>query len=287
LAEVSSLIDTHVHIVAPDHERYPFHPDSRGLGRWVTEHPVSVEELILEMSIARVDQALLVQASSAYGYDNSYVADSAEQHPTRFVAVCIIDMLAPDAPETLTHLVDQRGMRGIRLFTTPEPEAPWLDDPRTFPVWERTRDLKIPLVVQLYNRHLPRLQRVAERFPEIPIAIDHMANAQEEPGRGPSPELLAFGALPNAYSKFSTVNLYDVQKKGVAVADYFGPILERFGPERLMWGSNYPNTSDRPYAEMVQLARDAFAYLPAGQRDALLGGAALKLWPDLAARAHA
>src|SRR5207237_894033 len=126
------------------------------------------EELILEMSSAGVDQALLVQASSAYGYDNSYVADSAEAHPTRFVPICIIDMLAVDAATTLTHLVEARGVRGIRLFTTPDAEAPWLDDPRTFSVWERTRDLRLPMMVQVLNRHLPRLIRVMERFPEIP-----------------------------------------------------------------------------------------------------------------------
>lgn len=277
-------IDTHVHVVAADHQRYPFQPDSRGLGEWVTAHPVTVEELILEMSSGGVDQALLVQASSAYGYNNSYVSDGAELHPNRFVSICIIDMVAPDASDTLTHWVEKRGARGVRLFTTPQPEAPWLDDPRTFPVWERTLELGIPMLVQTFNRHLPRLYGVMEKFPEVPVAVDHLGNAQLEAGHAPLPELLRLSDLPSAHAKFSTVNVYDCEKKGVPIPEYFGPLLERFGSHRLMWGSNYPNTYDRPYDEMVDVSRNALAYLPAADRDALFGGTALKLWPELGDR---
>ncbi len=285
-APLSTVVDTHVHIVSADLQRYPFEPDSRGLGEWVKAHPVSVEELILEMSAAGVDQALLVQASSAYNYNNTYVSDGAEQHPNRFVPICIIDMEAPDAVATLTHWVTERGSRGIRLFTTPQPEAPWLDDPKTFPVWERTRDLGVPMMVQTFNRHLPRLYRVMERFPEIPVAVDHLGNAQLEPGAAPSPELLALADLPNAYAKFSTVNFYACEKQGVPAADFFGPLIERFGANRLMWGSNYPNTYDRPYSDMVDLARHSLEFLPESDRDAMLGGAALALWPELKTPAH-
>lgn len=278
------VVDTHVHIVSADHQRYPFKPDSRGLGEWVTANPVAVEKLILEMSTAGVDQALLVQASSAYSDDNSYVSDAAEQHPNRFVSICIIDMLAPDAPDTLTHWVKDRGARGVRLFTTPEPEAPWLDDPRTFPVWQRTRELGVPLLVQTFNRHLPRLREVMEKFPEIPVVVDHLGNAQLEAGNAPLPELLALADLPKAYAKFSTVNIYDCEKKGMPVPEYFGPLLERFGAHRLLWGSNYPNTYDRPYHDLVEVSRKALAYLPATDREALFGGTALKLWPELGER---
>ena len=277
-------IDTHVHIVSADHQRYPFKPDPRGLGEWVTAHPVTVEELILEMSTAGVDQTLLVQGSSAYSDDNSYCADSAARHPNRFVAICIVDMTAADAPATLSHWVTERGVRGIRLFTTPQPEAPWLDDPATFPVWERTRELGIPLIVQTLTRHLPRLYGVMEKFPQIPVAVDHLGNAQLEESDRLGPEVLALGDLPNAYAKLSTVNFDFAAKKGVPVAEYFGPLIEKFGARRLMWGSNYPNTYDRPYDVMVNLARNAFSYLPAVDQEAIFGGTALSLWPELGAR---
>ena len=54
-----------------------------------------------------------------------------------------------------------------------------------------------------------------------------------------------------------------------------------FGAERLVWGSDYPQTHDRSYAALVELGRDACAGLPAADRDRFLGGNALRLWPEL------
>ena len=46
---------------------------------------------------AGVDKAILVQASSAYAFDNSYVADAVAAHPERFTGVFSVDVVAPDA----------------------------------------------------------------------------------------------------------------------------------------------------------------------------------------------
>ena len=274
-------VDSHVHVVAADRARYPLTPLQGRLGAWVEAKPVDAAALLAEMDAAGVDCALLSQAATAYAYENAYVVDSAKRYPQRFIGVCIIDMLAPDAPDRLSQLVEQQGVRGIRLFTTPDPDAPWLDDPRTFPVWDRTRSLALPLMVQVHTRHLPRLRRVLELFPEIPVALDHLANGQLEATEGPADELLALADLPNLFAKFSTVNLYAVEATGRSVQSYFGPLLERFGAERLLWGSNYPNTYDRSYKEMVDLAREAFSFLDARERDWLFGGTAARLWPEL------
>ncbi len=52
-----------------------------------------------------------------------------------------------------------------------------------------------------------------------------------------------------------------------------------FGAERLMWGSDFPQTHDRPYPELVDLGRRACARLSAGDQAAFLGGTALTLTP--------
>ncbi len=55
-----------------------------------------------------------------------------------------------------------------------------------------------------------------------------------------------------------------------------------FGAERLVWGSDYPQTHDRTYAELVDLGRASCAALSESDRDEVLGGNALRLWPALA-----
>src|SRR5215472_13123909 len=165
------IIDTHVHIVAPDQQRYPrkLAPDNSA---WVIDMP---GDMMLDlMGEAGIDQAMLVQAHSAYEYDNNYVADIAMMHPQRFVCVCIVDPTRPDAPEQLTYWVKERGVRGLRLFPAAEREPQWLDDPRTFPLWERAAALDIPICVCLRFRQLARLRMVIERHPQVRVALDHL-----------------------------------------------------------------------------------------------------------------
>ena len=56
---------------------------------------------------------------------------------------------------------------------------------------------------------------------------------------------------------------------------------ERFGASRLLWGSDFCQTHDRSYAELVGLGKRAFAGLPEEERALCLGGNALRLWPAL------
>ena len=75
-------------------------------------------------------------------------------------------------------------------------------------------------------------------------------------------------------------------------ADVDGPaafvevLAQRFGADRLMWGSDYSQTHDRPYADCVALARRAADRLSAPQRDWFLGKTALAMWPELPPGAH-
>jgi predicted TIM-barrel fold metal-dependent hydrolase len=60
-------------------------------------------------------------------------------------------------------------------------------------------------------------------------------------------------------------------------------LVAEFGAERIVWGSDFPQTHDRPYADLVALARDACANVQERDRDLVLGGTAVRLWPELTA----
>ena len=78
----AQLLDTHAHLIADDWETYrarPFTPDLP-----VPERPsatVTAEHLIALMDRHDVDHACLVQRGHVYGYDNSYILDSARKFP--------------------------------------------------------------------------------------------------------------------------------------------------------------------------------------------------------------
>ena len=95
------IVESHCHIISPDQQKYP-----RDLGpnpgSWVRD--LAAEEFIALNDAAGVERAILVQAFGAYRYDNRYVADVVADYPRRFVGVCIVDALRPDAPQTLDFL---------------------------------------------------------------------------------------------------------------------------------------------------------------------------------------
>ena len=97
--------------------------------------------LVAAMDEAGVDKAAIVQASTAYGHDNTYVAEAVAAHPKRFTGVFSVDVLAPDAVAKMRHWME-RGLTGLRLFTTGSTmpgQATWFADPRTYPAWELCR----------------------------------------------------------------------------------------------------------------------------------------------------
>src|SRR5207302_1841868 len=75
---------------------------------WARTRPVTTEQMLAAMDKAGVAKAAIVQASTCYGHDNSYVADAVAAHPDRFTGVFSVDVLAPDAPERMRHWVGRK-----------------------------------------------------------------------------------------------------------------------------------------------------------------------------------
>src|SRR4029077_15648578 len=111
------VIDIHPHVISTDTARYPRAPLGGHQSDWSRERPVSYEQIIVEQDRAGLQQAALVQASTCYGHDNSYVAEAVAAHPERFTGVFSCDILQADATVAMAHWMS-KGMTGLRLFTT-------------------------------------------------------------------------------------------------------------------------------------------------------------------------
>ena len=130
-------------------------------------------------------KAALVQASTCYGHDNSYVADAVTRYPERFTGVLSCDILSSDAPEMMAHWM-AKGLTGLRLFTTGSTmpgQAGWLDDPRTFPAWRKAEEASLPVCLQMTAAGIPQLENVLVRFPGFRVILDHRS-LELDLGRG-------------------------------------------------------------------------------------------------------
>jgi L-fuconolactonase len=278
------IVDAHVHVVAPDESRYPLRPSGVG-SQWFREHPVTADEYAATAAAAGVDRAVLVQAYGAYSSDNSYVLDAVAVAPERFVSVVIVDPEDPEAPANLRRLAAVPGCGGVRLFGIGPMAPTWFDGAPGRALWEVAAGLDLPVVVTLLAPELRRLRAMLARFPEVLVVLDHCGfpDLRGGPPFRESSPLFDLAAFPALHLKVTShvLEAADASAAPRGAAALVERLAAVFGAERLVWGSDYPQTHDRTYGELFELGRASCAGLPVRDRDRVLGGNALRLWPML------
>ncbi len=275
------IIDSHVHVIAGDRERYPLKPatiaGTRGVPQgWHLKLPLSVEGLSEAMAEAGVNKAVLVQAVSAYGEDASYAVDSAKADPASFTSVGMIDISRDGALDRVDYWVTERGVRGFRLpIGGLAPGA--ISGPETAPIWSKAAALGVPVCLMLRPGQVHEVREVLDRVPELTVVLEHLGGLPVEGDDGAA----VLAPYPTVYLKFSMLNLDPEAVGGAESEDALRRLVEIFGAERLMWSSNYPASQDRPYTAMVDLARERTAFLPEDSRRQLFSETALTVWPEL------
>lgn len=280
-----SAIDIHPHVISTEETRYPRAPLGGHQSDWSRLRPVSMEDMIAAMDRAGIQKSALVQASTCYGHDNSYVADAVRGHPERFAGVFSCDVLKPDATETMTHWM-AKGLTGLRLFTTGSTmpgQADWLDDPRSFPAWRLAEEKNLPVCLQMTASGIPQLVNVLKRFPKLRVILDHLARPQQDDGPPyrSADSLWSLAAYPGVYLKVTERNLVGASAGKATPETFFGRLVEAFGGSRIAWGSNYP-ASEKPLPELLKLGRETLAFLPERDREWIFARTAQTLYPSLA-----
>jgi L-fuconolactonase len=281
----SKTIDIHPHIIANDGVRYPLAPLGGHQSDWSRTRPVSTEAMIAAMDEAGVDKSALVQASTCYGHDNSYVADAVAAHPGRFTGVFSVDVLAADAPERMRYW-RSRGLTGLRQFTigsTMQTQADWIDDPRVYPAWQTAGELGIPICMQMSKQAFPQLVNLVKRFPEVRIVLDHLARPvlEDGPPYAEAAGLFELARFPTIYLKVTPRTFAGCRNGKATPETFFAKLVGEFGASRIAWGSNYP-ASEGPLKDLLAVARASVASLPQADRDWIFAKTTQSLYPALA-----
>ena len=283
--DVVDVVDAHCHIISADRARYPRAPLGGKQSDWAASRPVTAEGLLEAMDRTGIRQAVLVQATTAYGYDNGYVTDSFRARPERFVAVGTFDPLRPDAASALAAAVDGDGLAGVRLFTsgsTLPTQTEWFAAPETHPFWRTAAEYDVPVCLQMrLGSATKQLESVLERFPGVRVLLDHIGypDIAASPARA-GQEVAELARHPGLQLKLTHRNLEPLQAAGERAADFLRPVVEAFGAGRIAWGSNCP-AAEQSLPALLQLARDVLAVLPPDDRAEILAGTARRLYPDL------
>jgi L-fuconolactonase len=280
-----AVIDIHPHVIATDTARYPLNPLGGTQSTWSRDRPTTYAMLVAAMDEAGVDKAAIVQASTAYGHDNTYVAEAVAAHPKRFTGVFSVDVLAPDAVENMRHWM-ARGLTGLRLFTTGSTmpgQSTWFADPRTYPAWEFAGDAGLPVCMQMTPQGFPQLRELMQRFPKVRVILDHLARPKvvDGPPYAADRDFFSFADNPNVFLKMTPL-IYMLGDWGKATPEsFFAKLVSEFGARRIAWGSNFPATAG-PLKDNLAQARKTLTSVSAADQEWIFGKTAQTLYPKLA-----
>lgn len=199
-----------------------------------------------------------------------------------------VDLTSPGVADALAALAESPGggrLAGIRHPALIEPDPDWLARPDVLTGLAAVAEAGLAYDVVGEPRHLPAAARAAASLPQLTVVLDHLGNPDVAAGPG-EPWASAFArlaALPNVTAKLSGV-LGEPPPPGAAdplahIRPCYDMALAAFGPDRLMFGSDWPvSTLKASYGQVIAAARALTAGLSAAEREAIFSGTARRAY---------
>jgi L-fuconolactonase len=271
-------IDAHLHF-------WRYRPEELG---WIEDSLSSLRRDFLprdvepELAAGHLDACIAVQARQTLE-ETRWLLQLAEEAPFVAGVVGWVDLRAADVRDRLTELARNPKLVGVRHVVQAEPDDRFLLRPDFLRGIAALGELGLTYDLLVYPRHLPVATELVRRFPDQRFVVDHLAKpairAQVvEPWASRLREL---ARSPNAFCKLSgMVTEADwTAWKPEHFRPYLEFALETFGPERLLFGSDWPVcTVAASYVEAVSLVADFLERYPRQVREQVLGESARRIW---------
>lgn len=248
--------------------------------------PIRVDRLPgdLKPLIERADVQRTIFVQTQHNLDeNRWVLQLADEYPFIAGVVGWIDLRSEGCEDQLAEFTADRRFVGIRHVVHDEADDRWVVHPDTIRGLKVLERHAVPFDLLFYVRHLPHAVTLAETLPDLPMVIDHLAKPPIRDGDF-DPWLDYFRAAsryPNLYCKLSGM-ITEADWRLWAAADlkpYVHHALDLFGPDRLMFGSDWPVCElAGTYGQVVNALNDALGPISEAERIAIFGGTASRFY---------
>lgn len=215
--------------------------------------------------------------------DTDWLLELAADEPLVLGVVGWVDLASPDAPARIARLSGNPKLRGLRPMLQSLDNDAWIAAPGLDPALDAMVAHGLSLDALVLTRHLPHLLALARRRPELAIVIDHGAKPPIAVGdkdgawaRG----IDALAAQPQVFCKLSGLLTEAAPGQGAqALSPYVAHLIAAFGPERLMWGSDWPVLNlAGDYDGWLAMARELSGLTDAADLAALFGGTSRRFY---------
>jgi L-fuconolactonase len=273
-------IDSHQHFWNLERAAYPwldttFEPICRTI-----EPP----ELVPLLRKAGIDKTVIVQASNAFD-DTESMLQTAAQYDWVGAVVGWVPLNIPEiADKKLSEFGKNPYFKGVRHLIHEEKDTDWIvrdhviEGLKVLAAHHMTLDF-----VGFYPVHLKHVPYIVEKVPNLKIVIDHLAKPSIKDKKMDewAEQMAAAAEFPNVYAKVSGLNTAADRENWTAddIKPYIDYVLEKFGSNRLMFGSDWPVANlAGDYNKVWTETNKAIADYAQEDIDAILGGTAAKFY---------
>jgi L-fuconolactonase len=270
-------IDSHHHFWKYDAAEYGWIDDSMRAIRcdFLPEH------LRSEIAAVGVDGVISVEARPSV-VETEWLLDFAAQHDFIKGVVGWVELVSAQVGVQLERFAAHRKLKSVRHVVQGEPDDFILRDDFNRGIRELKR-FGLAYDILIFERHLPQTVRFVDMHPDQIFVLDHIAKPRIkenvlEPWRKNIREL---ARRKNVFCKVSGMATEaDYQRwTETQLCSYFETVLEAFGPNRLMFGSDWPVCLVAcGYTRWHQLVRDWISQLSKAEQDRILGGTAIEAY---------
>jgi L-fuconolactonase len=240
------------------------------------------EDLEPAIRAAGVDRTIFVQTQHNVE-ENRWALGLADRHEFIAGVVGWVDLAGEGCERQLLEFKGHPKFVGARHVTQDEPDDDFIvreDVLRGLRVLERHG---VPFDLLFYVKHLRHAPTLARALPALPMVIDHLAKPRIKARRTDDwlPHFRAAAACPNVHCKLSGL-ITEADWGRWTVEDlkpYARAALELFGPDRLMFGSDWPVCElAGSYGRVYEAAVEAIGPLSAAEREKIFGGTAARFY---------
>lgn len=239
------------------------------------------DELHAHLIANDIGGTILVQAAPAVD-ETINLLDIARSFPFVKGVVGWVDFEDPDAPALLTTLAERGALCGVRPMLQGIAEHGWILRDEFRPIFDQLVQQQLCFDGLVRADQIAELVALADRYPTLRLVLDHAgkpAIASREFDQWAA-DIAALAARPNAHCKLSGLwtEAGDNHSEAV-IAPYVDALVHAFGPDRLMWGSDWPVLGlAGTYDDWVRQCEDMLAPLPAADRQQIFGRTAARFY---------
>lgn len=265
------MIDSHHHLWSYSPEEYDWIP--RG-------SPLAQDQLVAELeqatTVAGIDATVVVQARQVLA-ESDWLLSLADSTDTIAGVVGWVPLIDANVGESLSRLAAHPKFKAVRHVLQAEPDDYFVRDDFHHGL-SLLPDLDLRYDLLLFERQLPVAIQMVDRQPNLGIIIDHIAKPEIHKGKvNPAwkagmAELAKRGNILGVKISGMATEVIDPEIDIATLQAYFDTTLELFGPDRVMFGTDWPVCLLRidSYQTWVEMVRSFVATLSLDEQHDIL-----------------